>query len=181
MKFPKIKPRPMLKGTPGYSQAYVWIGGTLIVATVIVGGYFAYKNTLNKTAPQPAKIETKTTTEAPPPAPNFNGTYKGNTAVSGVGGLADATVTVTGTALSGNATYKGTVQGMAVSGPVTITGTVSAGGVVSGTISGKGTLQGYSYTVTGTITGQITNNSMICSYSGSGSDVPYSGSITLTK
>jgi len=172
MKLPKKTVRPLLKG---YKQAYVWIGGSIVVATVITGGFFGWRAYNTPATPVPAKTQAITPTK-----PNYDGLYRGTSAVAK--GLADVALTVgNNNTINGTAIYKGTYAGYAIATPVTLLGTVSALGVVSGGISGSGTLYGQSYTIGGSFQGQITGNTMVCTYSGTGGGEAFNGSVTLLK
>lgn len=110
---------------------------------------------------------------------SLDGVYKGTTGVAG--GLADATLTVAGRVLSGNATYNGVVEGRTITLPTTITGIVTDTGVITGTVAVSGTQYGQKISLTGPINGKITDSIMDCTYSVTGDVGAYGGQISLTK
>jgi hypothetical protein len=174
MQLPKWTARPLLTG---YKQVYIWIGGAIIVATVITGGFFVWKSLRKPATPGPTPTNTQVTA---PAVLNYDGLYRGTTAVAA--GLADVIMTVgNNNTINGTATYKGTYAGYPITAPVTLLGTVSSKGVVSGGISGSGKQYGRSYTIGGGFQGQITGNTMACTYRGTGGGEPYSGNVTLVK
>ncbi|HUD03383.1 MAG TPA: hypothetical protein VMR51_01190 [Patescibacteria group bacterium] len=173
---PKIrqipKPKPMLNT---YMQVPYLLGGAVITATIIVGGVFAYKH-FNKPTPVQNTTNTQTTVT---PISSYVGTYTGATHVAQ--GLADVTITVSGSTITGKGTFNGTVYGYAVSAPISLSGTVAASGAVSIGVSGSGMVEGQSYTAGGSAIGQITGNTMTCTYSVVAAGESFNGNITLTK
>jgi hypothetical protein len=151
------------------------IGGFVVIATLIVGGYFGYQY-LNK--PENAQ-NNQTNTVTTSKTTNYDGTYIGNTGV--MAGLADVSVTVSGNNLNGKAKYVGSEAGYEVSVPVEIIGSVSSIGKVSAKISGSGEVVGQTFSVDGSSTGQITGNTMDCNYNVTAAGDNDSGKITLTK
>jgi len=162
-----------LGNLPTYAQVLIYVGGTVIVATVIVGGVFY--NRSRQTQPS----NTPTSAPAAQVYP-FDGSYLGK--ASAVTGLTSATVTITKNKITGSGTYSGTSN--AAIG-VDITGTVDAQGNVSGALSGSGTVAGYDVSGSGTFTGRISDTTMNIDWDvtggGAGTTESHSGSMTLNK
>lgn len=161
-----------LGNLPTYAQVLIYVGGTAIVATVIVGGVFYYR----------AQKNTNTTPKSTPAATvyPYDGTYLGKGSVAQ--GLTSATVTVKENKISGTGTYSGTSN--AAIG-VDITGVVDAQGNVSGALSGSGSVAGYDVSGSGKFTGRISGTAMTVDYnasgSGGGENESNSGTLTLNK
>lgn len=160
--------------------------GVVVGAAIVVGVIYGTTRmrTPKPTTTAPRVIVTPTQTNSPtatltPTATSYNGTYKGNTKVAE--GLADVTVTVNGTTLTGTATYKGYYYKTTVSLPATILGTVSSTGAVTATVSVKGTAMGVDVSLTGPAKGQITGKALNATYTVTGSGMKYSGAVALTK
>lgn len=130
-------------------------------------------------AQKPVQNDIVPTTVTPTVKVTYDGIYNGNTGVAG--GLADVTLTVSGTGLTGNAIYKGVVDNRTMTLPATITGTVSVAGVVTGTVAVSGVQYGQTISLSGPINGQITENIMNCTYSVTGDVGAYGGQISLVK
>jgi len=180
---PKIKPKLKVKSIPKpkpmlntYTQVPYLLGGTVIVATVIVGGYLGWhhfhKPTFNSTP--------STTTQGVSNKASYQGTYRGATNVPS--GLADVSLNVSGTTITGSGTYNGNVEGYSISAPLSISGTISSTGAVTLGISGSTVVAGNTYNAGGQATGQITGNSMTCHYSVAVTgSLSINGDITLSK
>jgi hypothetical protein len=161
------------KNTQKSSRKYLLVAAGLILIVLICLGFAVIIPKLGKGAPTPVP-----TTLTPTPV-DYSGTYKGNTGVAG--GLADVTLSVSGTKMTGTATYKGIVRGYSYTLPATISGTVSPSGVVAGTIDVVGNQHGIAISLSGPTDGRIQESIMNCSYSVSGDAGSYSGQISLTK
>jgi len=175
-----LKPKPNL---PTYTQALVYIGGTVIVATVIIGGFIYFKSLANSntTVTPPPAISTPNDTSTPSALPeqtpvNYDGTYVGSAPVAQ--GISNATVTVSGNKISGQGTYVGANNAKI---GLTVSGDVDTNGNVKGEFSGLGSVEGVAISGGGTYTGKITGNSASISYIASGAGETHKGSIVLTK
>lgn len=133
----------------------------------------------NLQTPEPAPEPEPIPEEIVEPAPSFDGTYQGNTAVAA--GLADVTVSIQGLALTGTATYLGEGLGYSLSLPATISGTVSENGVVEATVIVSGNQYGIDFYFTGPANGNAADGTITCTYTVSGEYGTYGGEITLTK
>lgn len=160
-----------LGNLPAYTQALVYIGGTVIVATVIVGGVLYNKDRQSQT--------TKTSTPATQ-VYTYDGSYLGK--ASADQGLTSATMTIAKNKITGTGTYSGTSN--AAIG-VNITGTVDAQGNVSGALSGSGSVAGYDVSGSGTFNGRISGTTMNIDWNvtggGAGKTESHNGSMTLNK
>lgn len=169
-----LKPKLNL---PTYTQVPLYIGGVVIVATVIVGGFIYFKSQTNSnTLPTTVGTTSPSTGEQKQITAPYDGTYVGNAVVAQ--GISNATVTVSGNKISGQGTYIGAND---IKIDLKIDGKVDANGNVSGSFSGSQKIEGVTISGGGTYTGKITGNSANVDYSASGAGENYKGSIILTK
>lgn len=160
-----------------HSPKVIW--GVAISVTVIGGGILGYMY-FTRPVPTPTPQPTVTVTPTPTPTPiNYNGTYKGNTSVAS--GLAKVTMKISGTKVTGSATYNGRYNGYPVTAPITIKGIVSETGAISAGLSASGTLYGAHYYFSGSLSGQIAGRNISCSYTLSGNYGSYKGKVTMKK
>jgi hypothetical protein len=170
-------PKPKLN-LPNYTQVPLYIGGTVIIATVIIGGFIYLKShPKSDDTSSPTTVTSSPASSAQKLATSpYDGTYAGSAPVAQ--GISNATVTVSANKISGRGTY---VAGSDIKIDLKIDGSVDTNGNVSGSFSGSQTIEGVTISGGGTYTGKINGNSASINYSATGAGQNFNGSIVLTK
>lgn len=162
-------------------EGFAYVEIILIIVIVLVlafVGWYVYDsqhktnniyNSISSTNIQPVTVS----------ASKYNGTYKGMANVAN--GLANVSVTVTGSKMTGSATYYTQINGQTYTLPTKIEGSVNSKGVITGTVSTSGTILGTNISLSGPTTGQVSGKNINATYSLTGNYTPVSGSITLTS
>ena len=161
-------------------EGFAFIEAILIIVIVLIlafVGWYVY-NAQYKTNKIYNNIGNNNVQPISTSASKYNGTYKGMANVAN--GLANVSVKIAGSKLSGSATYYTQVNGQTYTLPANIQGKVDSKGAITGTVTVSGTILGTNISLNGPTTGKVSGKNINATYSLTGNYSPVNGSITLS-
>ena len=153
-------------------EGFAYLEIILIIVIVLIlafVGWYVYESQ-HKTNDIYKSISSTNIQPVTTSASKYNGTYKGMANVAN--GLANVSVTVSGSKLSGTATYYTQVNNQTYTLPATIQGTINSKGAITGTVTVSGSILGTNISLSGPATGQVSGKNINATYSLTGNYTP---------